>query len=336
MEKQIRILIEKYLNETATQQERLKVEQWIDSSAQNQEIFYELLEKWEQENPKIQVDVEADFQILQDRIEKHERKSGTVNLSAKLLSRSNLLKIAAAVTIILGSYLVFKSQIPFGKNDDLLITHTNPKGIRTKHILPDSSVVWLNADSRLIYQNDFSAALREVELEGEAFFEVKRDTLRPFMVNTSGVSVKVLGTSFNVRAYQEENAIETVVLTGKVSAEPEKGREQLILKPNEKASFARESGKMIKSQVEAESFTLWREGILKINNKTLNQIAYELERWYGVTIILSGKENANCLITGTFDNKSLEETLNYMQALIEMDYQVNGKETRITVHTCDQ
>ena len=336
MEKHIKISIEKYLNETATQQERLEVEQWADSSPRNQEIFYELLENWERKNAKNQWGVEKDFQKLQGRIAKHERKSVSSGVSGRFFSGSNLFKIAAALAVVIAAYLIFKVQIPFGQKGDRMVTHTNPKGTRTRHVLPDSSVVWLNTASTLTYGRKLSGAFRTVHLEGEAFFEVKRDTLRPFVVNASDVSVEVLGTSFNVRAYGEERTIETVVMTGKVSAKAGKDGESLILSPDDKASYARQSRKMIKSQVDAANFGLWKEGILRIDNQAMQEIAQDLERWYGISVEVSGALEPGCLLTGTFNNKSLEETLSYMQALISMDYEVTGKAVSIEVLSCDQ
>lgn len=335
MENRIKVLIEKYFNGTANREERLEVEKWAKSSPENQELFYDLLENWERQNPKMQVDIEGDFQKLMDHIEKSDQGSDRSHLPDKPRLLPTFLKIAAAVTVILISYLVFKSQLPFGRNTDLPLTHINPKGVKSKHILPDSSVVWLNAASKLSYRKDFGSGIRAVRLEGEAFFEVRKDTLRPFVVTASEVSVKVLGTSFNIRAYQEESVVETVVLTGRVAANAEKGNTPLILKPNDIASYSRQNQKMLKSQVDAQSFVLWKEGILRINDRTLREIANELERWYGVTVIISGNREAGCRITGTFDNKSLDETLRYMQALIAMDYKVNGKEVTITVDTCE-
>ena len=144
---------------------------------------------------------------------------------------------------------------------------TSPKGKRSLLTLPDGTRVWLNADTRLEYPDDFSGrAMREVFLEGEAFFDVVENKHQPFIVRTSSLSVKVLGTAFNVKSYDSDETIETTLVRGKVSIETNQNKtgEIITLLPHQQAVFKKKSSMMVlANQVNTETYTAWRTGKLR-------------------------------------------------------------------------
>lgn len=202
--------------------------------------------------------------------------------------------------------------------------------------LPDGSVVKLNSGSTLIYPSSFEADNRTVKLEGEGFFTIRKDSLRPFYVNTSNISVKVLGTVFNVKSYADENTIETILVSGavaiynglKASGKSLYEKPAAMLKPNERATYIKNISKakskisyqsgqgqkqtnlIIDKLTDAGTYIAWKDNILKFDNEKFDSIIRRLERWYGVKIDLKYPELNNERFSGQFDSETLEQALN--------------------------
>lgn len=155
-----------------------------------------------------------------------------------------------------------------------------PRGGQYSVILPDGSQVWLNAASSLRYPLRFDQAVREVELDGEAFFEVAKDESRPFVVKSHGQQVKVLGTSFNVNAYANEEKIATTLVEGKIKVESLDGAFQHVLQPGQQGQYTADGLSVIK--VDPTEFVAWRDGLIMFHGDNLPEIIDQLERWYDV------------------------------------------------------
>ena len=153
-------------------------------------------------------------------------------------------------------------------------------------ILSDGTKVWLNAESELDFPVDFVGKERVVRLKGEAYFEVKPDVAHPFIVETRGVRTRVLGTSFNIKAYDNEESIFTTLLTGKVkvSAIGEEN-ESVVLTPGMQSEWQENGQKMSVKKVNAENFTAWRQGAFMFDNENIMVVTRVLERWYGLKFI---------------------------------------------------
>ncbi len=153
-----------------------------------------------------------------------------------------------------------------------------PRGGEFSLELADGTRVWLNAESRLRYPVAFTGKERKVEMEGEVYFEVVKNNEKPFIVTVNGVDIRVLGTSFNVSAYQEE--VVTTLVEGKVQLK--KGDEQVILSPNQQAIWSDDKFKV--KQVDARNYVLWKEGIFYFEDVDLERILDDMARWYNVNI----------------------------------------------------
>ena len=198
-----------------------------------------------------------------------------------------------------------------------------PVGGESFVMLEDSTRVWLNADSRLRYPNRFEGGERRVELEGEAYLEVAKDAACPFVVATERGNVRVLGTSFDVRAYGEEAMMATLV-TGRVRYEGE-GR-RVMLAPGEQVRVS-VSGKVTKRQVDVEEYVGWRKGIFVFDGRPLAEIAKDLERWYGVRLLFMSQELRELPFTGYLERyDKIERFLELLKATGELDYQVVGRD----------
>ena len=155
-------------------------------------------------------------------------------------------------------------------------------GVIGRVVLPDGTEVWLNAESRITFPNEFSSAQREVEIEGEAYFDVVKDDQHPFIVHTKYFTTKVLGTSFDVKAYRKETA-HVVLVSGKVEVTAYEKHKQ-TLSMGEMASFGND-GQMQKTNVDTYSYIQWKDGFFYFDRTPLGDIMRELGRWYDINIV---------------------------------------------------
>lgn len=192
-----------------------------------------------------------------------------------------------------------------------------PYGNQSKVVLSDNTIVWLNAGSRLIYPAVFKDQIREVLLFGEAYFEVSENPEKPFVVKTTSMDVKVLGTKFNISAYAEDNIIQTVLKNGSVSIHRNGAgifENDLVIRPNQMASFNKTTSDTKVYEVDADYFTLWTKGLISFEEIDFIRIIKKIERFYNITISFSVKENETIRISGKIDLKrNRKEVMEYLE-----------------------
>lgn len=182
------------------------------------------------------------------------------------------------------------------------------KGEKLTIKLPDGTKVKLNSISSLSYEKGFNGETREVFLEGEAFFDVERDTSRPFIIHTGDFETTVLGTKFNVRSYQDENNIEVAVVEGKVKVGSDETNYE-YLTPNEVSTYQKETRKLNKIKRDVSNLVAWHKNVLVFENATSEEVWKRLENWYGVNIIIKNKKNIEGHYSGIYENEPLETVL---------------------------
>ena len=220
----------------------------------------------------------------------HQRISAFQQPRHKVYKLS-FLKYAAIWAIVIftvggyGLYQLKKHQQPI--STAMVISRT-PTGKLIRLQLADSTIVYLNALSSLKYPENFTGKLREVELDGEAFFEVKHDSKHPFIVHTEKLKVQVLGTSFNIKSYNNDKDVTVTVATGKVgvSVSALKNLKTEMLLPNKQFTYYKTSEKVNVLDVDAEDSRSWETGLFIFKYETLENITNRLARWYGVTFII--------------------------------------------------
>ncbi len=261
---------------------------------------------------------------------------------------------AVAVFVVLGSLLFFpasRQTLP----DVVLTTIQAPLGSRANIVLPDGSDVWLNAGSLLEYNTDFMSGDRQVKLTGEAFFDVKKGD-RPFIVNTREINIRVLGTSFNVKAYDEDDYIEATLVTGSLLIEKatQSGPrfDDIVLKPNQKVTFYKKAGNIalndtgkavtekeqfssmpqsvisgikIQNKKDVESEVGWTNGMLVVEREPLRLFVKRLERRYDVTFVFDDDNLKDYNYTGQLQEVSLEQVLHAMKITSPIDYTIVDK-----------
>jgi ferric-dicitrate binding protein FerR (iron transport regulator) len=200
-------------------------------------------------------------------------------------------------------------------------------GTIIRYELPDRSVVWLNAGSTLRYPAVFRKNKRNVELVGEAYFEVQADYEHPFHVNTTaGLSVYVYGTKFNVSAYEDENYIETVLETGKVNVITPH-QETIVLSPGEQLLYDKQNQKIAApDKVDVYEKVSWKEGKLIFRNATLEDIFKRLARHFNVDIRFNNRQGKEYKYRATFHHETLSQILNYLAKSADLTWKVEEAE----------
>lgn len=198
--------------------------------------------------------------------------------------------------------------------------------------LPDGTSVTLNHYSTLTYPERFKTDNREVELNGEAYFEVSKDKKHPFIVQTEAVDVRVLGTQFNVDAYRDSPDVRTTLLTGSVAVSNKSNSEHMILKPNEIAIYNKVEKKLTRKLLEdATDEISWRHGEFIFDDVPLRDIARELSNSFGTTIQITDSTLQNYRISARFRNgEDLETILSVLQDAGYFNYSHNDKQITIT------
>jgi ferric-dicitrate binding protein FerR (iron transport regulator) len=207
------------------------------------------------------------------------------------------------------------------------IIRSNGKGQTSKISLPDGSTVWLNAGSSIEYPENFSDTLRKIKLIGEAYFDVHKDSLRPFIVEAGHLKTTVLGTSFNISNYAEDEVAEVSLVTGKLNVVQENNSE--ILLPGNEVLFNKSNSHFMKHSVDINKMARWKEGILVFDHEALHSVVAQLERWYDIRINFSGEPLPDWKFTGTFDNESLRNVLEVLCFGKNLNYKIKNKEVTL-------
>lgn len=198
-----------------------------------------------------------------------------------------------------------------------------PAGEKKKIKLPDQSDIYINSASSLKYPETFEDNQRIVELAGEAFFEITPDKERPFIINTSQISIKVVGTSFNVKSYDEDEWIGVTVSTGIVSVSIFDENSSVQLTPNEELWINKKNHYFQKSKKNVLQASSWRDGYLYFDKAPINDVINTLNRKYAVNITLKGSAE-KYIITGEHDNKSLQSVLESICFITKLKYKKDG------------
>ena len=246
--------------------------------------------------------------------------------------------IYAAVSLVVLFALIWNFQ-PIENRDNILpqeISKTNSnkesqevsfvteRGDKKEVFLPDGSKITLNVDSELTYPKEFNNSIREVTLVGEAFFDIKRNVNKPFIVNANNIKIKVLGTSFNVKSYDTDKKMETTLVTGKVELIKDK-ETPIILAPSQKAVFHKKKNTIKIEEVNASDVIAWKKGKLFFDKTPLQEVVVDLERKYNVSINIKSQKLLNYEYTGTFDNLNIDEVLKMLTISSPIKYNIKGE-----------
>lgn len=276
--------------------------------------------------------------------------------------RRMLAVAAMAAGLVIGgfSYRRFYKALPSDNTIDPKREVAVKSGAKSRLLLPDGTTVWLNSDSKLTYDARFKGLSREVELEGEAFFDVAKNPAHPFIVHTGGIDIRVLGTAFNVKSYPREATFEATLIRGRIEVTKpgEPGGPEIVLHPHEKLVLDKETDSASTlatgSLASAPAFsgsraapkmaitrlpgnlpdssvveTAWIYNKLIFDGETFTSMAAKMERWFNVRINIEDPQVAALRFHVTFDNETIEEVLRSLQVTASFDYIINNDQINI-------
>lgn len=268
------------------------------------------------------------------------------NIKSQIISRESIrhdknlwLKIAATVMIAIGVGWLY--QLNFiketSKKDVIYLTKTTERGQKRTVKLSDGTIVKLNAESKLTYPETFANdKVREVSLEGEAFFDVETNPEKPFIIQSRDIITTVLGTSFNINAYSDMDNTKVTVETGKVlvTSIDNTGLYE-SLTPGKQAVYSKKEKSLSVFNVSSDKYWAWKEGILLFENMPLTEAFDHLGRWYNVDFIFENSSLKGCTINGEFKESKLENILDSFKYLVNIQYEIDSdKRIRIRGKPC--
>lgn len=313
------------LGEKLSSSELNELKKLFTTSANRKEISYWLENNWELASFD-------DIEISYDKLK--------LKIQQSLLQRSKVFQLALGyskyyqriaailfIPLIIGLGFYFLNSIIADEN---FYVAEAPLGQKAKIELPDGSTVWLNSGSNIRYSSNFNQKNRNIELEGEAFFDVKRNTGKPFIVNTSSLDVKVTGTRFNVNAYADEPIVETSLIEGKVDVFLNNGGKRYMLTPGKALTYLKSSKKIYSHQLNEEATISWKENRLVFINDDFSKLARKIEKWYNVKVIYDGNDfKENKLTVKLFEGEQLNHLLEIIETTVGAKCTIEGNKIQI-------
>lgn len=321
MEKQNNI-VEKYIRGSISEEEYNELQQQIqnDSDSSVGDMLNECWQKDLNIHVMPRAAKERTRRLINEKIKKDMRRVW--------FKRASTIAASILIPILIISTVYFYKEMDHYKQIPNIVSVN--KGQRAGITLPDGTIVHLNSESKLTYTPDFNGKLREVVLEGEAFFEVTPNKEKPFIVKTSVFDVEVLGTSFNVSVYNDENIVETALMEGKVKLTmqgcPSK---PVYLTPSQKFIYSRSDRQGTISIMEGDTELAWKQGILAFNAEPLEEAFRKIERWYGVTMHYDKESLVNDNFTGQFKMISIQEMMNILRMHYNLKFKIENNDIYI-------
>jgi len=313
MEDQIWDGITKRLTGSETPDSKLLLDSWLNGNVNHVQKFEEIKSLWELSALIPPATSDADFNLIEEQI-----SSATLQTEVPVKKmRFKNYAIAATVTAAVLCIAFYTYQSRSSKTiAEQWITKTADAGKMIRFLLPDSSEVWLNSGSRLSYSNTYSKnKIRSVKLTGEAYFKVRHDQSHPFVVNSGSLMTTVYGTSFSIRAYQNEHVSSVAVNSGKVgvlSTAVNDGNPFMLL-PNDKLVYDRHQKSFSKSAILNRDVDSWTNGELIFEQTPLSEVFETLSRKFNIEIKVEAAKYQDCRLSARFENKSLSVILKTLQ-----------------------
>ena len=361
-ENRIWALMARKLNNEITAAELLELDALLREHPEEHYAVEIVSEQWKQSPPKDSAALQTSFEKIWEKIQTNEwlQQQQQMPDAANPQKKINLKWWIAAATacIAVGGfwlYAIFRhpsnAQSPNIAANEITTRH----GSKTKLLLPDSTQVWLNSGSKLVYKNNFGKTSREVELSGEAYFDVTHNAEKPFIIHTAKLDIKVLGTAFNVKCYPDDAKMETSLIRGSIEVTLKSSQSgKIILKPNEKLILnnieknnplvttqpaqvkqyaetlvAIEHINVIEETTHEIAETEWVQNKLVFNREKFGDLARQIERWYDVKIHFADAQLIENELTGTFENESVDEALKFLQLTTRFHYTINKNDINI-------
>ncbi len=355
-EKKISDLIQKFISDQISAEELQQLSRYLNQDGNSAEIEAYSREKWQNNKKNHNIRPNQIWSMIKGKIAEDKG----ISISFQATAFKTIYRIAGYAALIaaflLVSWLIYRSYAnKAGSAANVYSEFIVPYGSKSSVILPDGTNIRLNSGSRIKYANDFFHGERTVFLEGEAFFDVKPSEKIPFIVKTSDINIRVYGTKFNVKSFQEEKDVEMALVSGSVVIEKVDNKGNIVqnikIKPNQIITYSKTDDRFLlktseiptrdKSKYEQDNLniepvittepaisqsmekaTSWINNRLTFRGDSIYVLISKLQRWYGVEITLKNKNLNKSTFTGTFDNETIEQALNALKLTTRFSYTI--------------
>lgn len=319
MEDKLEALIKKVINKQASSAEIEELSSYLSDSQIKQRLFDLYNDKWGHSSDELDMSIQME---MWNQIKKSLPIEEDQTIEVKpALQKRRIMQWAGAAAIAL---VLICSGIYFLNGDGMQQNQivSVDRGQKAKIELPDGTHIWLNSASSIIYAEDYNKKNRTVKLDGEAYFEVAKDKNKPFIVDLGDMSVEVLGTTFNVKAYKEDSLYTTTLIEGAVRVA--NSSQAITMVPNEKVVFNKKENKMQKSETaNAEYSHSWYSNDLAFDQESLSEIAKTLERMYNVSIVFETEDIRKVRFSGRVKNNNLEGVLQLISFVAPIKFAID-------------
>lgn len=320
-------MLGKYLSHETNATETQQVEHWVNQSGENRKELDEIRLMLEQSDAVYRLknyDSEAAWKKVAEKTE--PAQPTTLRwINFRKDSVKTFYKYAAVILVALllgtaGYFIGFQNPL-----QEIYTTEVAPDIQNTnEYILPDGSAVTLNSHSKIIFPKHFKGEIREVTITGEAFFDVKPNPEKPFVINAGEARIRVLGTSFNVSAYPENEKVEVVVETGRVEVEHKEAdsvakKQKILLTRGEKGTLLEKENKLQKSLNTDRNYMAWKTRNLVFEETPMSQVISHLKKTYRINIEVNDEDINKMLLTAEFDKKPVDFILNVVQLTFDLN-----------------
>ena len=328
MAEEVRQLLERHQSGKCTKEEKQLVEIFLQSYQKKEGIV---------SNAQLEEIEERLFSKIETVIFQRQRRSKMHKFfKVKNFKFAIIALLLAAFTWLTIDFLDLQTP-----TEEVMITKTTSRGQKSNILLNDGTTIYLNSESKLIFPEKFTNGRREVTLIGEAFFEVTRNPAIPFVIYTGDLKTTVLGTSFNVNAFENKN-VEVAVITGKVTVTSVQNNgtttsnSNIVLTRNQKVTYNVSSNEFAKKEVDANKYLAWKNGKIIFDNATFEEAALVLERWFNIELIFENEILKDCyVIRSEYNNESLINILESLKFIQGIDYRfVKDNQTIILEGAC--
>lgn len=328
-------LLLRFLLGEASQDEIREITEWLQQSEENQKLLDSYESVWSEAgkltpNP-VAIDIPSAWVRMSERVDNFEKEKSVKTISLK----SRLLKISYSAAAILILFIAIY-QLLLKPTPTLKIASVEQV---LKDSLPDGTQISMNKNSKITYPKRFAKNERRVKLEGEAFFEVKRNEKKPFIIEAGNAFIQVLGTKFNVKAY-EDSKIEVIVTEGLVKLfvidSETNETSEILLKAGEKGKISTKENKPVYVSENIPEELIWMDYTLIFKDTDLKRVFTLLEKYYTINIKVSDTSIYNCRLSTTFSNNSIEDIMDIIVATFELEYTKVNNVYTIKGNGCEQ
>ena len=307
-------LLLRYINETANNNERKQVDSWLAEDPANHDTLLQVAEIYHAQRTRQRIRQRNPQKALQKLHQRVERRS----------RRDFLRRLAVAASLLIGM-LGIGSMVWNKLQPDVppqMITVSSNAGMRSQLSLPDGTIVHLNAGSTLIYPSQYDKNERKVQLSGEAYFKVAHNAGHPFVVNAADgkVNIRVLGTEFNLQAYEKDSIVQATLVEGSVQLSVHGRKGNVLLAPSDIATYDIKADQLLLEKVNIAQVSGWMDGRLSFKDTPMPNVLRQLAHFYSVDFDIQDEVIHDYTFTGTFENRPLFQILDYMKISSKIDY----------------